>query len=754
MKKSAIKLTVLLLALLPIMFLNSCQEEQEMEVQEEIVSLKAGELEGEMVTYWGDETFTREDGKPKVVTMKIGSEDLQHFEDCFILKIKNGNEDGTNRVSSATIKVDGKEIFGTDEFNLEVGSLEKEICGLTEESEIEVELRSEVGSFLNILLNGNLLAGHAQLNPEGGLISILDGEIKIELPKDAIEERTYIIIKNVSEELPVEFRPDDYVQYELLPHGLTFKKPVIFTVPYIAENDKLNLPVAAFSISDAIWEEIEILNVDKLNKKVQLSVNHFSIWLIQVQDFYLVVDIPGKYLKKSDLLYCLALMEGSESFTWFPGHVGVYLGTNDKNDKETNDGSTIIESIPGGVGFSTLESGFINPYYHIYMGPRRYIGNISGEQRQSIAEYAINQNGKEYSLVGQGNWSGNKFSCVGLAEASYDHNDLSIVPKAVEIPFLYPYDQYKRTKPIDEITLKVGESCNIDVFGVVYDDTEKYIKTSDGVGIYDKPNNANWFEIGDEYRFSWTPSQSDAGKSFDVYFHVTVPVGVGGTELRRQKVKMQVEANNTECIDPDGKSYKTVQIGDQIWMAENYAYLPEVYKKNDASSTSPRYYVYDYDGTIVEDAKLTNNYKTYGALYNYQAAKLSCPEGWHLPSMEEWKELIKHICDKEGYDFNIYYNNWPDVGYHLKSENGWNNNNGNNSYGFNALASGFIYTYSNPESNFFGYQGVYTNFLTSNAEPDGRMIVFGLSCFNNGIHYGTAIHTYNNYSIRYIMDKE
>ncbi len=35
----------------------------------------------------------------------------------------------------------------------------------------------------------------------------------------------------------------------------------------------------------------------------------------------------------------------------------------------------------------------------------------------------------------------------------------------------------------------------------------------------------------------------------------------------------------------------------------------------------------------------TSNYKIYGVLYNWEAARQSCPEGWHLPSELEWKEL-------------------------------------------------------------------------------------------------------------------
>jgi hypothetical protein len=74
-----------------------------------------------------------------------------------------------------------------------------------------------------------------------------------------------------------------------------------------------------------------------------------------------------------------------------------------------------------------------------------------------------------------------------------------------------------------------------------------------------------------------------------------------------------------KCIDPDGKNYKTVQIGDQVWMAENLAYYL-VSPSSQGSTTTPYYYVYDYQGSDVAIAKATDNYKTYGVLYNWPAA--------------------------------------------------------------------------------------------------------------------------------------
>jgi uncharacterized protein (TIGR02145 family) len=80
-------------------------------------------------------------------------------------------------------------------------------------------------------------------------------------------------------------------------------------------------------------------------------------------------------------------------------------------------------------------------------------------------------------------------------------------------------------------------------------------------------------------------------------------------------------------------------------MAENLAYLPSVNMVADGSedAAGSYYYVYGYDGTNVAEAKATDNYATYGVLYNWTAAMNACPDGWHLPSDAEWTELTDYL---------------------------------------------------------------------------------------------------------------
>jgi len=93
----------------------------------------------------------------------------------------------------------------------------------------------------------------------------------------------------------------------------------------------------------------------------------------------------------------------------------------------------------------------------------------------------------------------------------------------------------------------------------------------------------------------------------------------------------------------DGNQYETILIGNQCWMKENLKWLPSVSPSANGSNTSPYYYVYGYQGTSVSEAKATNNYQTYGVLYNWTSALNACPAGWHLPSDSEWAVFVVYL---------------------------------------------------------------------------------------------------------------
>ncbi len=177
-------------------------------------------------------------------------------------------------------------------------------------------------------------------------------------------------------------------------------------------------------------------------------------------------------------------------------------------------------------------------------------------------------------------------------------------------------------------------------------------------------------------------------ESNHIYYYRAFISNNKGIDLGLVKKYSTVTFDN--FTDPrDGRNYKTVKIGNAIWMAENLSFLPKISDPSVGSDTEPCYYIYEYDGENINEAKNTEYFKTYGVLYNSAAAILSCPNGWHLPSTKEWDELAEYISEQKG-PFTKYQVYWEGVGKHLKACNGWyNSGNGHDSFGFGGLPGGY-----------------------------------------------------------------
>jgi len=210
-----------------------------------------------------------------------------------------------------------------------------------------------------------------------------------------------------------------------------------------------------------------------------------------------------------------------------------------------------------------------------------------------------------------------------------------------------------------------------------------------------------------------------------------------------------------KVTDIDGNIYETVKIGDQIWMAENLKVthyrdgtpIPNV-KAGDVwmELSTGAYCIYNENTSNEKD--------NYGVLYNWYAVngdtdgdgdkdkdKEIAPEGWHVPTDEEWNELETYLSDN---------GHARAEGLALKSTIGWfENGNGTDDYGFTVLPSG----YRGQTEGYIGmgYAGYFwsttENYNSRGALPrllayDGRRV----------IQYEYGLNSANGFSIRLLRD--
>jgi len=160
----------------------------------------------------------------------------------------------------------------------------------------------------------------------------------------------------------------------------------------------------------------------------------------------------------------------------------------------------------------------------------------------------------------------------------------------------------------------------------------------------------------------------------------------------------------------DSKTYKWVKIGEQVWMSENLNYTGSEIKHitdNDEWKNNS-----DYDGWCYYEND-ESNAKTYGVLYQWKAAKIACPSGWHLPTDEEWTQLENYLIENKYSFYGVSGNNG--IAKSLATNTGWYPTStqgavGNSDFpeyrnktGFSALASG--HRNNNGIFNYLTYYG-------------------------------------------------
>jgi uncharacterized protein (TIGR02145 family) len=229
--------------------------------------------------------------------------------------------------------------------------------------------------------------------------------------------------------------------------------------------------------------------------------------------------------------------------------------------------------------------------------------------------------------------------------------------------------------------------------------------------------------------------------------------------------------SGTLIDERDGKTYKTVKIGRQTWMARNLDY------KTDNS--------WCYENSADSCDK-------YGRLYTWNAAKTACPAGYHLPYSEEWDSLAQTVGDKEeiyeeewdslaqtmgdkeeiyeeewdslaqtvGDKEEIYesdYIKWRGAGKNLKTKKGWNkykidntnyNGNGTNAYGFSALPGG-----SRLPSGYFITVGYIATWWMATESDNGNAYHQRVENSNKDLSRGGLADMAFGFSVRCVADR-
>lgn len=174
----------------------------------------------------------------------------------------------------------------------------------------------------------------------------------------------------------------------------------------------------------------------------------------------------------------------------------------------------------------------------------------------------------------------------------------------------------------------------------------------------------------------------------------------------------------------DGNVYRTVKIGDQTWMAENLIYADSIktpslrgksWCYNDSTQKSGETACIYTWAAAIDSAKLYLDSSLdcgYGKSCDLVGSVQGiCPNGWHLPSDEDWKILFDAVGGQAS------------AGKVLKSLSGWyNNKNGTDSFGFSVFPAS--YRNSNGVFVFDGKSAFFWSSTESEKSRANRMYIY------------------------------
>ena len=145
------------------------------------------------------------------------------------------------------------------------------------------------------------------------------------------------------------------------------------------------------------------------------------------------------------------------------------------------------------------------------------------------------------------------------------------------------------------------------------------------------------------------------------------------------KITLPFECGNTLFDSRDGLSYTTIEIGEQCWMAENLKYTGNGCAGKTWNATAPHdacqshstdwgeEVLYQWEAAMNWDGVTPSNPE------ELERTQGLCPDGWHIPTDEEWTILTSFVVENAGTKLKAITPTWD----------------GNDTVGFNAKPAGY-----------------------------------------------------------------
>ena len=177
----------------------------------------------------------------------------------------------------------------------------------------------------------------------------------------------------------------------------------------------------------------------------------------------------------------------------------------------------------------------------------------------------------------------------------------------------------------------------------------------------------------------------------------------------------------------DGRVYKTTQISNQIWMAENLNY-------NHANS---RFY-----------NNVASNGTIYGRLYGKVGAEESCPSGWKLPSSSEWDILFNSLGGRNTYGSGATGGKMKSTGTVEAGTGLWRspNTGATNESGFAAIPGGMAENNATVSYTNMGYRSYF--WVSTSAGAQANILLYDTGGANSSVAYGNNFQNIPLFSVR------